>query len=275
MRISRLRALSLAALVAVSAAVPLAALANDYTDIWWAGEAESGWGVNFVQNENIVFATFYIYDVNRQPTWYSAAMTVTGSGSYAGPLYQTSGSFFGNAWNPAEHPPATLVGSSTFTPSSATAGTLSYTVTNVPGKGTIVVNKPIVRYAFQTILLGGNYAGILSTTFSKCTTSANNGTSVYDIDPQVTQSLNGQLQILVNYTAGGSCTLTGASVQQGQLFSIPTASYTCTFGANTTATVYEVKATSLGIEGRWVALGVDDGKGGTCRQDASFSALLR
>jgi hypothetical protein len=275
MRLNNLRALSLAALVAVATAFASGARANDYTDIWWAGEAESGWGVNFVQNENIVFATFYVYDVNRQPTWYSAAMTATGSGSYAGPLYQTSGSFFGNAWNPAEHPAATLVGSSTFTPSSATTGALSYTVTNVPGKGTIVVNKSIVRYAFQTILLGGTYSGILSTTFSSCMTSGNNGTNVYDIDPQVTQSLNGQLQILVNYTAGGSCTLIGPSVQQGQLFSIPNASYTCTFGANTTATVYEVKATSLGIEGRWVALTVGDGKGGSCRQDASFSALLR
>ena len=275
MRLSNRRALIIAALVAVSAAVPLAARANDYTDIWWAGQAESGWGVNFVQNENIVFATFYLYDVNRQPIWYSAAMQATGSGSYAAPLYQTSGSFFGNPWNPAEHPDPTLVGSSTFTPSSATTGTLSYTVNNIPGKGTIVVNKSIVRYAFLPILLGGTYAGILSTTFSNCTTSGNNGTSVYDIDPQVTQSVNGQLQILVNYTAGGSCTLTGASVQQGQLFSIPTASYTCTFGANTTATVYEVKATSLGIEGRYVALSVGDGAGGTCRQDASFSALLR
>jgi hypothetical protein len=273
MRIRRFRTLVLAATLAVAASFSLAARANDYTDIWWAGEVESGWGVNFVQNENIVFATFYIYDVNKQPTWYSAAMTSTGSGGYVGPLYQTSGSFFGNAWNPAEHPGATLVGSATFTPSTATTGALSYTVNNVPGKGTIVVNKQIVRYAFQSILLGGNYSGVLSSTTSQCSKSSDNGTVISDIDPQVTQLTDGTLQIIVPFTgsSGSSCTLSGMAVQEGQLYRVPAASYTCNFNnINTTATLYEIKATSLGIEGRWYAASV-----GGCQLDASFSALLR
>ncbi len=76
MRFRDLRSLAFALTLAVVALTPAAARAQDYTDIWWnAGGTESGWGVNFVQNENIVFATFYIYDVNRQPMWYSAAMT--------------------------------------------------------------------------------------------------------------------------------------------------------------------------------------------------------
>jgi len=112
MRLRDLRSLAFAATLATIALAPAAAHAQDYTDIWWAaGGTESGWGVNFVQNDDIIFGTFYIYDVNRQPIWYSAAMTLNGSGSYVGPLYQTAGSFFGNPWNPSEHPAATPVGS--------------------------------------------------------------------------------------------------------------------------------------------------------------------
>ena len=210
MRFRDLRSLALALTLAIAALTPAAARAQDYTDIWWnAGGTESGWGVNFVQNEDIIYATFYIYDVNRQPIWYSAAMTRTGSGAYAGPLYQTAGSFFGNAWNPAEHPAAALVGSSTFTPSTTTTGTLNYSVTTGPNTG--AASKQIVRFAFKTILLGGNYSGVMSETVSNCQDSTNNHTGlIIDIDPQVTQTTGGQLQIIVPFSGStDSCTLSG------------------------------------------------------------------
>jgi len=270
MRFRDLRPLALALTLAVLALAPAAARAQDYTDIWWnSGGTESGWGVNFVQNEDIIYATFYIYDINRQPIWYSAAMTRTGSGTYVGPLYQTAGSFFGNPWNPAEHPAATLVGSSTFAPSSATTGTLSYSVTTGPNTGTAL--KQIARFAFKTILLGGNYSGVLSSTTTQCTDSSQNGTVLSDVDPQVTQTLDGTLQIIVAFTnSTDTCTLTGTAVQEGQLYRVPVAAYTCTFNSiSTTATLYETKATSLGIEGRWHAGNVNG-----CVLDAKFSALL-
>ena len=66
------------------------------------------------------------------------------------------------------------------------------------------------------------------------------------------------------------CTMSGVAVQEGQLFRIPSAAYTCANGTNTTATLYEVKATAVGIEGRWTAK-----IGGGCQEDGKFSALLR
>ena len=275
MNLSTLRRMFLTMFLTIVAMAPLAARAADFSDMWWAaGGVESGWGVNLTQNENIIFATFYIFDANRKPIWYTAAMTDTGTGAtFAGPLYQSTGTFFGSTWNPADNS-ASLVGSATFTPSAslttnATTGTLSYTVANPPG-APVVVNKAIQRFAFMGIVLGGNYSGILSVTDTSCPNSSNNGSALYDIDPQVTQTTDGSLQLLVNYTQGGSCTLMGQSVQLGQLFTIPSASFTCTFGANTTATVYEVKATNLGIEGRWYAPNVSG-----CQEFASFSALLQ
>ncbi len=176
MRFRDLRSLALALTLAVVALTPAAARAQDYTDIWWgAGGTESGWGVNFVQNDDIVFATFYIYDVNRQPIWYSAAMTSTGSGSFTWPALPDAGLVLRQS---LESEPSTLprhlVGSSTFTPSSATTGTLNYSVTTGANMG--AASKQIGRYAFKTILLGGNYSGAYSSTTIQCANSADNGT---------------------------------------------------------------------------------------------------
>jgi hypothetical protein len=274
MNLITLRRILLTTLFSLVAAAPFAARAADYSDMWWAiGGTESGWGVNLTQNENIIFATFYVYDANKQPIWYTSAMTLSGS-SYAGPLYQTSASFFGD---PVFVPPSAagtiLVGSSTFTPTSASTGTLSYNVTNIPGRGNVVVSKAIQRFTFQTILLGGNYSGVLSSTTTNCSDSSQNGTVISDIDPQVTQTQGGTLQFIVLFTnaPGSSCTISGQSVQDGQLFRVPAASYSCNFNSiNTVASMSEIKATNLGIEGRLHAANV-----GGCTLDSTFSALLR
>jgi len=263
----RLRTGFIAGLLAFAATLSFAARATDYTDIWWAGLVENGWGVNLVQNGDVLFATFYIYDSSNQPTWYSSPMSVDASGNYSGTLYLTTGPWFGGPWSGSAV--ATAVGTSAFTPTSATTGTLTYTVSN--GGGSTVVTKSIERSTFRTINLGGNYAGIALITLSGCADGAYNGTTLYDIDPQVMQPSYGYLRIDFVYRAANlACTMTGAAVQEGQLIRIPSAAYTCAFGTNTTATVYEVKATALGIEGRWTAR-VDGG----CQEDGKFSALLR
>ena len=273
MRIHRFRIALVAALLAFATALPLPARAVDYTDIWWTiGGTESGWGVNFVQNEDVIFATFYAYDKPKQPMWYSSAMFVNNSAGYSGTLYQTTGSWFGGPWSPGDVD-ATPVGASTFTPTSATTGILTYNVNNVAGAGNVVVTKNIQRYNFRTIGIGGSYTGTGLVTRSGCTNSSSNGTIAYDIDPTVTQTGGGALKIDFTYIAGSDvCTMVGAAVQEGQLFRVPNATYKCTVttGINTVATLYEIKATALGIEGRWTA-----NISGGCREDGSFAALLR
>jgi hypothetical protein len=56
---------------------------------------------------------------------------------------------------------------------------------------------------------------------------------------------------------------------------MPAARYSCTTASSstltldTTAVLYEIKATAIGIEGRWQA-----NTGGGCREDGRFSAVL-
>src|SRR6266536_3562299 len=115
-----------ASVVAIAATLSFAARASDYTDIWWAGPAENGWGVNLVHNEEVLFATIYIYDISKQPTWYSSPMFVGASGIYSGTLFATTGPWFGGPWMGSAV--ATPAGTSVFTPTSATTGTLTYTI---------------------------------------------------------------------------------------------------------------------------------------------------
>jgi hypothetical protein len=273
MQLARHRSLLAFAFFAFSFALPLSARAADYTDIWWAtGGVESGWGVNLVQNEDVVYATFYVYDTAKKATWYSSPMFVTPSGSYSGTLYQTTGSFFGGAWNPNDVFP-TPVGTATFTPNTATNGSLTYSVNNVPGMPNVVVVKNIQRSMFRTIILGGNYVGTAVVANTGCSDNSKNGSSIFDVDPQITQDTSGQIGITLSFGSSETCLLSGAAVQEGQLFRITNASYVCTSGGttilNATASVYEVKATSVGIEGRWFS-----NTGGGCQENGTFSGVL-
>lgn len=257
------RALAAALLLAASLVRPAAAA--DWTDIWWA-IPEVGWGVNFVQSDKFIFATFYLHDVNLQPDWYTGQMTVDANGVWSGPLYRTTGSYFGAPWS--QNQTNTLqVGTVTFTPSSSYAGTLTWNV------GTVNVSKSITRLTLTTIPLGGLYKGGVASYIDKCNNIADNGVSRFFVDLQATQTTGGalSLEFVLNGVdqAAGSCKLAGNAAQDGQLYRIPGASYTCSTQFSSTANVTQVKATAQGIEGQWIA-----NVGNGCIETAYFSAVL-
>lgn len=241
------------------------ASAEDYTDIWWnVGGTEDGWGVNLIQSQDFIFATFFVYGPApaKTPIWYAGNLTRQASGSFSGGLFQTTGTGIGAPWAPGDHT-VVQVGTATFTPTSSTTGTLVYNV------GAVGVSKSIARQNLTSIALGGSYIGSAVVNTSGCTSS---GQQIFDVDPVVSQNTGGQLQIVLTF-GSESCTLQGLYAQEGTLFRIPTASYVCTQGTmttlDTTATVYEVKATSIGLEGRWQAPNV-----GGCQEDGTFSSIF-
>ncbi len=71
-------------------------LDTNYTDIWW-NPAESGWGINFAQEGDTIFATWFTYDESGLPLWLSFTATPTATpGNYFGTLYRTAGPAFYN-----------------------------------------------------------------------------------------------------------------------------------------------------------------------------------
>lgn len=268
-RAQLLRKLCLAGCAALTlAAAPARAI--DYTDIWY-NPTESGWGVNVVQSDSFIFATFFVYDPDRKPTWYTGQLRWDGS-RFTGSLFLTQGSYYLAPWIPGQHS-ATQVGEASFTPSDINAytATLSYQVNGVGS-----VTKSIQRQTLTSIAIAGNYVGGQSGTYFNCNNSKQNGsyTDTYDT-LQVTQTagLPSTATLIFAYTNNLTCTLRGALEQHGQLYRIPNATYTCdgAVALNTTATVFELKATSLGIEGRLASSNV----GGGCSESATFAAALK
>lgn len=251
-------ALSLALL-----AVPLRAAATDYTDIWWI-PAESGWGVNLIQADDVIFITFFVYGPNNQPTWYVATVNRDANGNFAGTLASTVGPYFGLPWTPASYA-AMVAGTASFVPTSPYRGTLTYALIGGP-----TVVKSIERQTLKTITLGANYAGGQTGTYAGCTDTSINGAYSDSYNLGVTHS-SGGATFVFNYASGATCTMAGTLEQHGQLYRIDPASYTCTGSLmlNTTATMEEIKATAQGIEGRFSA-----GLSGGCQETAQFSAVL-
>jgi hypothetical protein len=232
---------------------------TDYSDMWYI-PAESGWGVNLTQNENVVFMTFFVYGADNKPTWYVAITARDANGNFTGSLFSTVGPYFGLPWNPAAYAP-TLVGTATFAPVNPYQGTLTYTVLGGP-----TVTKSIVRQTLVTINLTGNYTGGQAGGYSGCDNSGDNFLYKDSFDLQVSQ---GTSNVIFTFAYSSlTCTLSGALVQNGQLYSVASASYQCDDGLSTTASLSEIKKTAQGIEGRFAAPSV----GGGCREDASFSA---
>ncbi len=251
-------------LLALILTLPLGAMrdagAHEYSDLWW-NPSESGWGVQFVQSDEFMFATAFVQRLDKTADWYAGQLNLGANGVWSGPLYSVTGSYFGGPWNPADVN-ATQVGTMTFTPSSPTTGVLTYNV------GTTIVTKNITRQTLTRIPLGGSYSGSLLSIFSSCNNPNDNGPLTLFNNLAVTQTSGGQLQLDFTF-AGGSCRLSGAFIQEGQLYRVPGASYVCDTGTPLVAQLSQVKATNQGIEGEWVSA-----VGNGCIEAAYFSAVL-
>ena len=134
----------------VAATLPVAAqVINppiDYTDAWWAGLSESGWGVNIVQHAGSstssarLVAAWFTFDPRApdtttadtsdfQPLWILlAGCGFTTTTSCTGPLFVDVGTPFSSpAWNQAAHSNR-QVGTATIAWSDANNATFTYNV---------------------------------------------------------------------------------------------------------------------------------------------------
>jgi chitinase len=116
---------------------------TNYQDMWWAGQQENGWGLTITQHQDALFLAWYIYDSSGNPLWvvlpsgqWNASHT-----TYSGDLYIPSGSWLGN-YQVGRFTANASVGSASIAFTSASTGTLTYTVNGVSG------SKSISRMAF-------------------------------------------------------------------------------------------------------------------------------
>ncbi len=216
---------------------------TDASDLWW-NEQESGWGVNLVQQNEVVFATLYVYGPDSRPVWYVGSLAYTSTDSagalnFTGIWYRTTGPWFGGAFSANEN---FDVGTATFRLKTVTTGTFSYSVDGV------YVSKNVERQTWRTNSVAGNYLGATIGTYSACSNPAGNGFSEEYAAYAVTQSgTNGENVTIVESGDGYTCTYTGTYEQHGRMGEVKNGLLSCTGGVSGTFTAHEVEANLAGI----------------------------
>ena len=247
----------------LAASSVFAASGYDYSDSWW-NPAESGWGLQLVQQRDIVFATLYVYGSDGVARWYSGSLAFTGltpqtrAPNYSGDLYVTTGPWFGAV----AFVPSTVVyrkvGTMRIAGENMTRATLTYDVDGV------AVQKTIERFTFRLDDYAGDYAGTFIVTHSKCTNPASDGTRTLPATLTVTQA--GNVMTIVAALPGRSCSYTGPYTQSGRLGQLA-AGFACTDGQAGTLFFEEMNVQRFGFMGR--LFGVDNAG---CHIEGSFAA---
>lgn len=256
----RLLAAFAAALVIIAAP---ARAASDYTDVWGATPGEPGWGINFAQQANFLYGTYFVYDTAGRATWFTAQMWRDGTGErFTGPLFRIAGTWYGApVWNGYQ---ITQVGTSTFTATSANTGSLVFTVDG------LTVTKTIERVTIVPVGVAGLYLGAISARRAGCSAS---GTFVDPIQLDVLHSTtSGTIRIDQISTSTGAlvCRTDGTAVQKGSVLLVEDASYSCIDGFSARMRVYNLRPTPAGFEAQYVA-----DAGGGCTETGQFSGVTQ
>ena len=216
---------------------------SDATDLWW-NASESGWGVNVVQQNEVLFLTFFVYGPDKRAAWYtSSAVWTAGLGAYTGPLYRTTGPWLGAVFN-ANAVGITQVGAATFKLDFVENATLSYAVDGV------TVNKKLTRQTWRYNSLGGSYTGAIKQIQSSCALPAVAGTYVI---PATVFISHFNSAITLTVTANGDrCEYSGVYDQQGRMGRLAD-TYTCSSGVRGSFNMFEIEGSISGITGRFTA----------------------
>ena len=179
-------------------------------DMWFT-PAESGWGLNVIEQGDVLFATLFVYDAQRRPRWYVASSLLPngdaadGSATYSGALHENTGPYYGTAFNPAAVT-SRPVGQMFFQPRADGTADLSYSVDGVQ------VSKRLQRFAFRKQDFSGSYLGS------------------YDHDRQAVITIDDsgdfRMQLVDRFGGMGTCTFVAPFAQAGSL-RLMSGSYTC------------------------------------------------
>jgi hypothetical protein len=138
--------------VCAFANAPNLAAATNYQDLWWV-PSESGWGINFAHQGNMIYATWYTYDAkvagNNAPLWLTALLSRSGTSNvFSGDMHRTAGARFDNYKTTDLVQPATVVGNATVTFADGNNATLHYTTTGAGSLPVVDQTKSITRFLF-------------------------------------------------------------------------------------------------------------------------------
>lgn len=232
-------------IAAAVAAVSFQAAANTLTDLWY-NPAESGWGANIVQQDDVAFVTLFVYGPNGEPVWYGAPAThvvaygADGVPHFSGDLYQTRGSWQGGPFDPAAFT-GIKVGTISLSPLANGSLKIDYTV------DAITVSKVVVRQTWRNTTTAGNYVGAFSVL-----KSTSGGGAVREVSAaNIALYVDGASALLrVDDDNQVRCDYLGAYAQSGRLGSFA-GNFNCTNGRSGTFKVEELEVTRQGVSAKF------------------------
>jgi hypothetical protein len=225
------------------------AFMTDASDLWW-NSSESGWGVNIIQQSNVLFATFFVYGTDSRARWYVASdmrcpntptdqqMICTGT------LYETTGPVVGPGFNPAAVT-RRAVGEARFFYSRGNAGQFSYTIDGV------LTSKDVRRQTWALNDITGEFNGMRVTRpFPVGCSLPNNVTSESLGQMTVTRSGSTATISTLGVPPIRSCTYSGTFAQEGRMSSITGGAYSCNDGSSGSFDLTEIEVSKQGFLGR-------------------------
>jgi xylan 1,4-beta-xylosidase len=132
-----------------SDAQPAASL--NFQGLWWAapGGSEAGWGISFAHQGDVIFASWFTYDVTGKDMWLVMTAPRIGIGVYAGTLLQLAGPAFDAVPFSRLGAPGgavtSAVGTGTLTFTDANNAAFAYTLNGISQA------KAITRQSFGTL----------------------------------------------------------------------------------------------------------------------------
>lgn len=263
---------ALALLLAITTSAPAAAAdagaslrgssSTDQSDLWW-NPNESGWGMQVVQQADILFVTLFVYNSAGQPTFFAGTLDFAGSLTWSGDLYVTNGPWFGGAFNPAAVN-YRKVGTLTFAAPFVNSGTISYSVDGVP------VTKAIERQLLRHDDYTGQYVYIGNGIITGCANPAYNGAPI-PAAPDLTVGHNGTSMTATAVGPAAACVYVGNYDQRGRMGRW-SGTFSCTLGPAGTFSYFEMSMRSGSISGRFQST-VTSGFLEGCQAVGSFTAL--
>jgi hypothetical protein len=221
---------------------------TDVTDLWWNPD-ESGWGVNVMQQDNVVFATFFVYGADGKAHWYVASSMAGQQASaseisFSGSLYETNGPSFGAGFNPAAVT-RREVGTATLRFTLPNEGSVTYTVNGAS------VTKQIRRQTWAVNDVAGQYTGSRGTRVvggPGCTGTTGLAFSSFQLIEIAQSNTNFTMRGILG---NDGCSFQGTYSQEGHL-GASTGTYTCNSGSlQGTYTLSEMEATRHGFLARY------------------------
>lgn len=121
-----------------------------YDGLWWRSPAgsETGWGVNLSHQGDVLFATWFTYDLDGSPMWLVMPKGErTGDGKFSGLLYRTVGPTYTQPTFNSALVKTTEIGAATFDFCDPNNGLFTYRVNRT------TQSKPITRQVFGELPL--------------------------------------------------------------------------------------------------------------------------